>query len=84
MDSLFTIAFGLTIRAVVSFASYHSVKTAGTLIGLWEGIVLVHFLSKNPRSTDPYVGFAVRMFVDYLWTESLFRFLLVLVWTGLG
>lgn len=59
-------------------------KVTGTLVGLWEGIVLQHFLQKWPKSFDPYIAYAVRMFVDFLVTESVARMLLVLLWTGLG
>lgn len=43
-----------------------------------------HFLRKMPTSFDPYVAYGVRLFIDFLFTESLVRLVLVLVWTGLG
>ncbi|KAJ8518598.1 hypothetical protein ONZ45_g4353 [Pleurotus djamor] len=83
MDSLLAIATGLALRAFVSQATNNN-RTASTLIGLWEGIVLMHFLKKMPRSYDPYVAYGVRLFVDFLWTESVYRLMVVLLWTGLG
>ncbi|KAF8893526.1 hypothetical protein BD779DRAFT_1407186, partial [Infundibulicybe gibba] len=84
MDSIFAIAFGLGVRFAVDLASHHSFKITGTLVGLWEGVVLLHFSKKMPKSYDPYIGYAVRLFVDFLATESIPRLVLVLVWTGLG
>ncbi|KAE9406102.1 hypothetical protein BT96DRAFT_794404, partial [Gymnopus androsaceus JB14] len=84
MDNIFAIGFGLGLRFVVTLVSHSSVKIIGTLVGLWEGIVLLHFVQKWPKSFDPYIAYAVRMFVDFLITESVPRFLLVLLWTGLG
>jgi len=37
-----------------------------------------------PTSFDPYVAYGVHLFVDFLFTESLTRLVLVLVWTGMG
>ncbi|KAK0210886.1 hypothetical protein DFS33DRAFT_1296144 [Desarmillaria ectypa] len=84
MDSIFAIGFGLALRFVVDTVGRNNLKLTGTIIGLWEGIVLLHFLQKMPYSFDPYVGYAVRLFVDFLVTESIARLLLVVVWTGLG
>ncbi|KIK62469.1 hypothetical protein GYMLUDRAFT_116757, partial [Collybiopsis luxurians FD-317 M1] len=84
MDTIFSIAFGLCLRFVISAISNSSLKITGTLVGIWEGIVLSHFTAKWPRSLDPYVAYAVRMFVDFLVTDSLARLLLVLIWTGVG
>ncbi|EDR11945.1 uncharacterized protein LACBIDRAFT_313933 [Laccaria bicolor S238N-H82] len=84
MDSIFAIAFGLGLRFVVDAVSHHDFKLTGTLIGLWEGVITLHFVKKMPSSFDPYVAYGVRMFVDFLVTESLSRLILVVVWTGLG
>lgn len=84
MDSIFAIGFGLGLRFVVDAVSHHDFKLTGTLVGLWEGIILLHFLKKMPKSTDPYVAYAVRLFVDFLCTESVARLVLVLIWTGMG
>ncbi|KAJ3817770.1 hypothetical protein EV361DRAFT_775733, partial [Lentinula raphanica] len=98
MDNLFSIFFGLSLRFIVTLVTtpdsslnpdppskyISSVKLIGSLVGLWEGIVLLHFTQKYPRSYDPYVAYAVRMFVDLLVTEDMQRMMLVLLWTGLG
>lgn len=84
MDSLLAIATGLLLRAVVSSVTHDDLRTSCTLIGVWEGIVLMHFLNKMPRSYDPYVAYGVRLFIDFLWTESLYRLVVVLLWTGMG
>jgi hypothetical protein len=84
MDSLFAIGAGLTLRVVVDFVSDHNVKIGGTLVGIWEGVVLYHFLGKMPRSFDPYVAYGFRLFVDFLFTESLAKMTIVMLWTGLG
>ncbi|KAK0459858.1 uncharacterized protein EV420DRAFT_1642041 [Desarmillaria tabescens] len=84
MDSIFAIGFGLALRFVVDTVGRNNLKLTGTIIGLWEGIVLLHFLQKMPYSFDPYVGYAVRLFIDFLFTESITRLLLVVVWSGLG
>jgi hypothetical protein len=84
MDSIFAISLGFALRLVVDAASHHSLRLGGSLIGLWEGAVLYHFLEKWPTSVDPYVGLAFRLFVDFLFTESVHRLTIVLLWTGLG
>jgi len=84
MDNLCAIGFGLGVRFVIDSASHHDLKVTGTLVGLWEGVVMQHFLRKMPTSFDPYVAYGVRLFIDFLVTESLTRLVLVLVWTGLG
>jgi hypothetical protein len=84
MDSIFAIAFGLGLRFVVDTVGHHDFKLTGTLIGLWEGVITLHFVKKMPSSFDPYVAYGVRMFIDFLVTESISRLILVVVWTGLG
>ena len=84
MDSIYAIGAGLGLRFVVDTVSRHNFKITGTLVGLWEGVILLHFLKKMPKSTDPYVAFGVRLFIDFLITESVSRLVLVLIWTGMG
>lgn len=84
MDNLLAIGFGLGLRFVVNTTSPHDFRIASTLIGLWEGVVTLHFLKKMPSSPDPYIAYGVRLFVDFMATENLTRLVLVIIWTGLG
>ncbi|KAH7913251.1 hypothetical protein BJ138DRAFT_1146480 [Hygrophoropsis aurantiaca] len=84
MDSVFAIGVGLALRLVVDVVSNHNDRVGGTLIGLWEGVVLQHFATRMPRSYDPYIAFGFRIFVDFLFTESLERLAIIILWTGLG
>jgi hypothetical protein len=84
MESLFAIGLGLAVRILLDVVSQHDFRVGGSLVGLWEGVVLYHFVEKMPKSHDPYVAYGVRLFVDFLFTESLFRMALVILWTGLG
>jgi hypothetical protein len=84
MDSIFAISLGVALRLVVDATSHHNYRIGGSLVGLWEGAVLYHFLEKWPSSVDPYVGLGFRLFVDFLLTESIHRLAIVLLWTGLG
>ncbi|KAN0114132.1 hypothetical protein V8E52_007108 [Russula decolorans] len=84
MDSIFAISLGFALRLVVVSASHYNDRIGGSLVGLWEGAVLYHFLEKWPMSFDPYVGLGFRLLVDFLFTESIHRLLIVLLWTGLG
>ncbi|KII92837.1 hypothetical protein PLICRDRAFT_63073, partial [Plicaturopsis crispa FD-325 SS-3] len=84
MDSIYAIGLGLSLRFVIDTLSHHDVRLSGSLVGLWEGVVLYHFVEKMPRSFDPYVGFGVRLFVDFLFTESVAKLTVVMLWTGLG
>ena len=55
----------------------------GILIGLWEGVVLSHFLSS--RSKDPYLALATRVWrLTFASHSSLSRFTLTCAWTLLG
>jgi hypothetical protein len=83
MDSIYAIAFGLGLRTLVDAVS-QSFKLKGSLIGLWEGVIMLHFLKKMPKSSDPYIAFGVRLFIDFLVTESVERMVLVLIWTAFG
>ncbi|KAJ7750306.1 hypothetical protein B0H16DRAFT_1266466, partial [Mycena metata] len=84
MDGVYSIAAGLVLRLVVDAATFHNIKLSGTLVGLWEGVVLLHYLNKAPGSTDPYLAYGVRLFVDFLVTESLFKLVIVLLWSTMG
>ena len=84
MDSIFAISLGFALRLVVVSASHYNDRIGGSLVGLWEGAVLYHFLEKWPMSFDPYVGLGFRLLVDFLFTESIYRLTIVLLWTALG
>ncbi|KAF7338049.1 hypothetical protein MVEN_02029000 [Mycena venus] len=84
MDGVYSIVAGLVLRVVVDAATFHDVKLSGTLIGLWEGVVLLHYVNKAPASSDPYLAYGVRLFVDFLVTESIFKTVVVLLWTTMG
>lgn len=83
MDSIYAIGMGLGIRALIDSIA-HDNHRASALVGLWEGIVLNHFVVKLPTSFDPYLAFGFRLFVDFLFTESLTRMTIIVLWTGLG
>ena len=73
-----------TSRSLFLYLSPHH---KGILIGLWEGVVLSHFLSKRTRSSrskDPYLALATRLAIDLYLTHSLSRFTLTCAWTLLG
>ncbi|KAI0276556.1 hypothetical protein BGY98DRAFT_984982 [Russula aff. rugulosa BPL654] len=76
MDSIFAISLGFALRLVVVSASHYNDRIGGSLVGLWEGAW--------PMSFDPYVGLGFRLLVDFLFTESIYRLIIVLLWTGLG
>ncbi|KAF7975875.1 hypothetical protein HWV62_8273 [Athelia sp. TMB] len=84
MDHIYSIGLGLGLRVVVDFLSNGNLKIGGTIVGLWEGIVLYHFLGKMPRSSDPYISYGFRLFVDFMVTENLAKTGIVMLWTGLG
>ena len=84
MDNIYAIGLGLALRVVVDIVSENNVKMGGIIIGIWEGVVLYHFLGKMPWSFDPYVAYGFRLFVDFLITESLFKTAIVMLWTGMG
>lgn len=84
IDTLLTIALGLGLRYVVDAVSHHSIKVTGSIVGLWEGVIMLHFTQKTPKSTDPFVAFGARLFVDLVCTESVARQVLVLLWMWLG
>jgi hypothetical protein len=84
MDGVVAISLGFALRIALVSASHYNDRVGGSLVGLWEGAVLYHFLEKWPLSFDPYVGLGFRLLVDFLFTESLYRLSIVLLWTGLG
>ncbi|KIK98479.1 hypothetical protein PAXRUDRAFT_59691, partial [Paxillus rubicundulus Ve08.2h10] len=84
MESVLAIAVGLGLRVVVDVATDNDDRVGGVLVGLWEGVILNHFVRKMPRSFDPYIGFGFRIFVDFLFTQSLSRLALVALWTVVG
>ncbi|KAF8211885.1 hypothetical protein K438DRAFT_1488126, partial [Mycena galopus ATCC 62051] len=84
MDGVYSIVAGLVLRVVVDAATFHNMKLSGTLVGLWEGVVLLHYVNKAPRSSDPYLAYSVRLFVDFLFTESIFRAVIVMLWSTMG
>lgn len=83
MDSIYAIGIGLGIRALIDSVSHNNYR-AFALVGLWEGVVLNHFVVKLPYSFDPYLAYGFRLFVDFLFTESLTRMTVIVLWTGLG
>ena len=84
MDSLLAVALGLGLRVILDIVGRNDIRVEGSLVGLWEGLVLYHFLEKWPRSYDPYVGFGFRLFIDFLFTENLARMIVIVLWTGVG
>lgn len=83
MDRVLSVTLGLGLRALIDRITQNQYRTS-TLIGIWEGVVLNHFLVKHPRSVDPYVAFGFRLFVDFLFTGSFLRITIIILWTGLG
>ncbi|KAJ7914866.1 hypothetical protein B0H13DRAFT_2001424 [Mycena leptocephala] len=73
MDGIYSIVAGLVLRVVVDAATFHNVKLSGTLIGLWEGVVLLHYVNKAPSSSDPYLAYG-----------SIFKLVIVLLWSTMG
>ncbi|KAF8557633.1 hypothetical protein OG21DRAFT_1395232, partial [Imleria badia] len=84
MESLLAIGVGLVLRIVVDAATDNDDRVGGVLVGLWEGVVLNHFVRRMPHSFDPYLGFGFRIFVDFLFTQSLSRLSLVALWALVG
>lgn len=85
MDNVIAIGVGLALRAVIDILTDSDYRLTGTLIGLWEGFVLSHFLHKNPRNpNDAYLALATRFAIDFLLTNSLIRFALTGAWTLVG
>jgi hypothetical protein len=83
MDTLLTIIAGLGFRLLVDSIS-DNLKLAASLVGLWEGFVVYHYLSNKRFSLDPPIAYAFRLFVEFIFTRDSTRTLLVLLWTALG
>ncbi|KAI0775769.1 hypothetical protein BD413DRAFT_531378 [Trametes elegans] len=84
MDNLVAIGVGLGLRALIDTVTHHNHRVNGSLVGLWEGAVLRHFISKYPASVDPYVSFGFRLLVDLLWTMSWTRLFITILWSFMG
>ncbi|KAK2467882.1 hypothetical protein APHAL10511_000177 [Amanita phalloides] len=84
MDYVLAIGLGLAVRHILHIVARNDPRTTGTLVGLWEGVVLAHFLKKSRRSLDPFLAYALRLFIDFCFTETLTALVLGVVWTGLG
>ncbi|KAI0675349.1 hypothetical protein C8Q78DRAFT_1075638 [Trametes maxima] len=84
MDNLFAIGVGLGLRALIDTLTHHNHRVNGSLVGLWEGAVLRHFITKYPSSIDPYVAFGFRLLVDLLWTTSWTRLFITILWSFMG
>ncbi|KAG1771653.1 hypothetical protein EV702DRAFT_638121 [Suillus placidus] len=88
MENILSIGAGVALRVVLDVATGKDHKLIGILIGLWEGVVLSHFLSKHTRSRsrskDPYLALATRMAIDIYLSHSLSRFALTCAWTLVG
>ncbi|KAG2051971.1 hypothetical protein BDR06DRAFT_855012, partial [Suillus hirtellus] len=85
MDNIIAIGLGLALRSVIDFVTDSDYRLTGTLVGLWEGFALSHFLHKNPRNpNDAYLALATRFVIDFVLTNSLVRFALTGAWTLVG
>ncbi|KAH9942414.1 uncharacterized protein BXZ73DRAFT_40879 [Epithele typhae] len=84
MDNIVAIGLGLGLRALIDIVTQHNHRVDGSLVGLWEGAVLRHFITKYPSTIDPYAAYAFRLLVDFLWTNSYVRLFIVLLWTFMG
>ncbi|TBU45768.1 hypothetical protein BD309DRAFT_955367 [Dichomitus squalens] len=84
MDNLVAIGVGLGLRALIDVVTHHNHRVNGSLVGLWEGAVLRHFITKYPSSLDPYIAYGFRLLVDLLWTNSWMRLIIVVLWTLMG
>ncbi|KAI0630407.1 hypothetical protein C8Q77DRAFT_1219953 [Trametes polyzona] len=84
MDNLFAIGVGLVLRTLIDTVTNHNHRVNGSLVGLWEGAVLRHFIAKYPASVDPYVAYGFRLLVDLLWTNSWIRLFITILWSFMG
>ncbi|KAJ3538305.1 hypothetical protein NM688_g6540 [Phlebia brevispora] len=83
MDNLVAVGIGLGMRALIDSLAGESYSTSA-IVGIWEGVVLNHFLAKYPTSIDPYLAYAFRLFIDFLFAKSMTRIVIILLWTFLG
>lgn len=84
MDNLVAIGVGLGLRALIDTLTNHNHRLNGSLVGLWEGAILRHFISKYPASIDPYVAYGFRLLIDLLWTTSWMRLFITILWSFMG
>ncbi|KAG1812173.1 uncharacterized protein BJ212DRAFT_1244083, partial [Suillus subaureus] len=85
MEHVIAIGLGLALRAVIDILTDSDYRLTSTLVGLWEGFVLSHFLHKNPRNpSDAYLALATRFVIDFLLVSSPVRFALTGAWTVVG
>ncbi|KAG6891574.1 hypothetical protein C0992_003601 [Termitomyces sp. T32_za158] len=84
MDHILAIVAGLGVRIVIDLVGYENHRLTGSLVGLWEGVVVQHFIKKSPHSFDPFIAYGVRVFIDFLFMESLTRLVLTFLFTGMG
>ncbi|KAF7357738.1 hypothetical protein MVEN_00819700 [Mycena venus] len=75
---------GLALRVVVDVVTFHDVRLSGTLVGLFEGVVLLYYVKNRKTSEPAYAAYAIRVLVDFWVTESIFRLVVVLLWTTMG
>ncbi|KAG0707086.1 hypothetical protein DFH29DRAFT_771222, partial [Suillus ampliporus] len=85
MENVIAIGAGLVLRSAIDLLTDSDHRLTSTLVGLWEGIVLSHFLHKYPRNpNDAYLALVTRFAIDFMLTNSLVRFVLTGVWTLVG
>ncbi|KAJ7873803.1 hypothetical protein B0H14DRAFT_2718869 [Mycena olivaceomarginata] len=75
---------GLALRVVLDAATFHDVKLSATFVGLWEGVVLNYYVKHRKPSEPAYLAYAIRVLVDFSVTESIFKLVVVLLWTTMG
>jgi hypothetical protein len=83
MDNLVATGAGLGLRALIDSVAPGTTQ-ATALVGLWEGVVLNHFMGKFPASGGHFIALAFRLFVDFLYMESVTKITIIILWTGLG
>lgn len=85
MDHVIAIVVGLGLRAVIDIQTDSDYRLTSTLVGLWEGCVLSHFLHKYRRNpSDAYLALATRFAIDFLLVNSPVRSVLTGAWTLVG
>lgn len=75
-------SFSLLLRVLTSI-KHADHRVAGTVIGLYEGIAL-HHLVKVSQDIDAYLLFAFHLIVDFAFTTSWNRLVVVILWAGLA
>lgn len=84
MDNLLSIGLGFGMRLVVNNLSPYHPRVQSTILGVWEGVVLHHFIRKMPSSFDPSVAYGVRIFADLVYTKNVVRMALVVLWSAVA